>query len=83
MALIIYLFSVNTKTATIEQRNYFKKGDIVEIFGPNHNIIIHKLDKIFDEEGNEIDVVRHPKQIVKIKINDTINIDDMIRVKYN
>lgn len=78
---IVLDYNKDTKIATIQQRNYFKKGDIVEIFGPKHNIIIYKLDKIFDEDDNEIEIVRHPKQIVKIKIEDTLNVDDMIRVK--
>ena len=36
--------------ATIEQRNYFKEGDIVEIFGPNHDIITYKFNKIYAEQ---------------------------------
>ncbi|MBR6690813.1 MAG: U32 family peptidase [Bacilli bacterium] len=79
---IILDYDKETKIATIEQRNYFKKGDIVEIFGPKHNIITKKIDKIIDENNSEIEIVRHPRQVVKIKINDTVHIDDMIRVKY-
>ena len=78
---IVLDYDVKNKIATIEQRNYFKKGDIVEIFGPNHHIITKEIDKIIDEEGNEIDVVRHPRQIVKIKINDPVFKDDMLRIK--
>lgn len=78
---IIIDYNIETNIATIEQRNYFKVGDIVEIFGPNHDIITKKIDKIFDEDNNEIDVVRHPRQIVKIKIEETLHIDDMIRIK--
>ena len=78
---IILDYDENTKIATIEQRNYFKKGDIVEIFGPKHNIITYKLDKIIDDDGNEIEIVRHPRQVVKIKVEDTLYTDDMIRVK--
>lgn len=79
---IVLDYDDKTHVATIEQRNYFKKGDIVEIFGPKHNIITKRIDKIYDEDGNIIDIVRHPKQIVKIKINEHLDIDDMIRVKY-
>ena len=68
--------------ATIEQRNYFKKGDIVEIFGPKHDVITYTIDKIIDEDGNEIDIVRHPRQIVKIPINIELDNYDMIRIKY-
>ena len=80
---IVLDYDENTKIATIEERNYFKKGDIVEIFGPNHNIITKRIDEIIDEEGNNIEVVRHPKQVVKIKIDDHIEVDDMIRIKIN
>lgn len=67
--------------ATIEQRNYFKKGDIVEIFGPKHEVITYTIDKIIDEDENEIDIVRHPRQIVRIPINIELNEYDMIRIK--
>ena len=80
---IILDYDENTKIATIEQRNKYKKGDIVEIFGPEHNIITIKLDKIIDIDGNEIEVVRHPRQIVKIRIDETLFVDDMLRVKLN
>lgn len=66
--------------ATIEQRNYFKKGDIVEFFGPSIDTIKFRIDEILDEEGNEIDIVRHPRQIVKIKINYKLYKDDMMRI---
>ncbi|MBE6139120.1 MAG: U32 family peptidase [Firmicutes bacterium] len=78
---IVLEYDEETKIATIEQRNYFKKGDIVEIFGPKHNIITYKVDKIIDMDDNEIEIVRHPRQVVKMKIEDTIYTDDMIRVK--
>ena len=65
------------------QRNYFKKGDTIEIFGSGHNIITYKIDKILDEDDNEIEVVRHPRQIVKMQIKDTLYKDDMLRIKFN
>lgn len=68
--------------ATIEQRNYFKKGDIVEIFGPKHEVITYTIDKIIDEDDNEIEIVRHPRQIVRIPIDIELNSYDMIRIKY-
>ena len=80
---IITDYDDKNKIATIEQRNYFKKGDIVEIFGPNHNIITKRIDEIIDENGDIIDVVRHPRQVVKIKINESVQIDDMMRIKIN
>ncbi len=78
---IVLDYDKKNHIATIEQRNYFKKGDIVEIFGPNHDIITYKIDEILDEDNNIIDIVRHPKQVVKIKIDECLDIDDMIKVK--
>ena len=78
---IVLDYDEENKIATIEQRNYFKKGDIVEIFGPNHEIITYEFNKIYDEEDNIIDIVRHPRQIVKIKIDNRLDVYDMIRIK--
>ncbi len=66
--------------ATIEQRNYFKKGDQVEIFSPFHETIKITVDKILDTDGNEIEIVRHPKQIVKINVNSKLYKYDFLRV---
>ena len=78
---IVLDYNENTKTATIEQRNYFKKGDIVEIFGPKHEIITYEFNTIYDEDDNIIDIVRHPRQIVKISIENRLDVYDMIRIK--
>ena len=58
-----------------------KKGDKVEIFGPNHEVIDYEFDEIIDEDGNIIDTVRHPKQVVKVHIDNVLDVDDMIRIK--
>lgn len=71
------------KEAIIEQRNYFKKGDHVEIFGPNHGTICYVVSDILDEEGNIIDIVRHPRQIVRIFIDEKLEPYDMIRIRKN
>lgn len=70
-----------TKYATIEQRNYFKKGDVIEIFGPNMHIVDYIVDEIIDENDEIIDIVRHPKQIVKIKVETLIFPNYMLRKK--
>ena len=52
---------------TLEVRNYFKKGDIVQIFGPGMEEIEFEITKILNEDGEIIEVCNHPKDIVKIK----------------
>ncbi len=78
---IVLDYDDKTNLAIIEQRNYFKTGDEVEIFGPNISTISLKIKEILDEDNNIIEVVRHPKQIVKIKVNDKLYKYDMIRIK--
>lgn len=66
----------------IEQRNYFKVGDIVEIFGPNHEDYEFKINHIWDMDGKNIEIARHPQMKIKLKINKKIDKFDMIRIKF-
>lgn len=74
-------YDKDTSIATIEQRNYFKLGDEVEFFGPYKQDQSYKIDNIIDEEGNSIDIVRHPKQIVRIKLPFVVEKNDFMRIK--
>ncbi len=78
---IVIDYDRKNNIATIEQRNYFKKGDIVEIFGPHHETITYVFNDIYDKDNHLIEIVRHPKQVVKIRINDNLEKYDMIRIK--
>ena len=61
------------KELIIEQRNYFKKGDKVMIFEPNGDDYFMKIKDVKDETGNEIDVARHPKEIIRINCEKKIS----------
>lgn len=78
---VILDYDVKTKYATIEQRNYFKKGDIVEIFGPEIDTKVITISEIYDEIGNKLEIVNHPKQIVKVRINEQIFKNNLMRMK--
>lgn len=80
---LILDYDEKSKMLTIEQRNYFKKGDLVEIFGPNMNTIELTIDNIYDENNNLIEIVRHPRQIVKIKFDKKIPKYALMRIKKN
>lgn len=67
--------------AIIEQRNYFKINDTIEIFGPNKETKIITIKEMFDEDNNYIEVARHPKQIIKIKLENPVEKWDLIRIK--
>lgn len=67
---------------TLEQRNYFKPGDIVEFFGPNKEAITYTIpEELYDEDNNRIEVANHPKMIVKMKCPIELEKYDMMRLK--
>lgn len=78
---IVLEYDKKKKIAMIEQRNYFKKHDMVEIFGPKTGMISFKVEDIYDENKNLVDVVRHPREIVYIKINQPVEPYDLMRIK--
>lgn len=67
--------------ATIEERNFFKVGDVVQFFGPEIESFDYKIEKLFDENNNEIEVARHPRMIVKIRVNKELKPYNMMRIK--
>ena len=65
----------------IEERNYFKVGDVVEFFGPNMDIFEYKIEEIFDENWQKIDVARHPRMLVYLKATKPVIKNAMMRLK--
>ncbi|EIT0434662.1 U32 family peptidase [Staphylococcus pseudintermedius] len=72
-------YDKDNQMATIQQRNHFKPGQEVEFFGPEIQTFKQVVDKIYDEEGNELDAARHPLQIVQIKVDQPIYPNNMMR----
>lgn len=66
---------------TLEQRNYFKVGDVVTIFGPNTIRFNLKIEYI-KENDLFIDKANHPQQIIKIKCDKNVNKYDIMRVSF-
>ena len=78
---IVMAYNKDKKEVTVEQRNYFKTGDIVEVFGPNITAQTLTIPKIYDCDGNELEVARHPKQLIKFKCEIPLSKMDMLRIK--
>ncbi|UAS17038.2 U32 family peptidase [Staphylococcus pseudintermedius] len=72
-------YDKDSQMATIQQRNHFKPGQEVEFFGPEIQTFKQVVDKIYDEEGNELDAARHPLQVVQIKVDQPIYPNNMMR----
>lgn len=63
----------------VEQRNNFQVNSKIEIFTPSGKTIKYKIKKLYDIEDKEIEVARHPQQIVKIKIPFDVPKNSLIR----
>lgn len=67
--------------AIVESRNYFKVGDVVEFFGPNMETFTYKINTIYNDLDEEIEVSRHPKTLVKLPIPQILEKNSMMRLK--
>lgn len=70
-----------TSMVTITERNYFQTGDEVEIFGPNIKPFSFKMPDIYNEDGEKVNIGRHPEEILKFKLDKKVYPNDMIRIK--
>lgn len=79
---VVLDYDKENKEIILEQRNYFKTGDIINIFGPKKESFDLKVEYIKDEDGNIIDTARHPKEILRIPSEKIVEKNDLIRVKF-
>lgn len=75
-------YDKKNKLVKIYERNYFRVGDQVELFTPKGDSVTFIVEKLFDEEKNQIDVARHPDSIYYIYLDIDIDIGEysMIRL---
>lgn len=64
----------------IEQRNNFKVGDTIEVFGPNTIATKIKVDSIINEENESISVASHPQEVLYVKVPFKVEKNDILRV---
>lgn len=72
-------YDEKAEIATIEQRNRMFVGDEIEVFGPNKEFFVQKIEDMWNENGEEIDVAPHPQQIIKMKMKKPVENWDIIR----
>lgn len=77
------LLEQNDQLLKIEQRNYFKVGDFLEFFGPKTESIVIEVKKMYNSEHIEIEVARHPQEIIYIQTDLVIDDKCLIRKVVN
>ena len=60
-------------------KNYFKKGDRVQIISPKREVISFTMPDIYDSNGNIINVSNHPEEIIRFKLDIPVERLDMMR----
>ena len=76
---IVREYDKETGLATVEQRNKMVVGDEVEIIGPYTETMYTKIEKMYNEDGEEIESAPHPRQIVKLKVGVEVKENYMLR----
>lgn len=80
LALVID-YDKESKIATLEQRNKFSVGDVVEVFGPNTSVKSFEIKDILNDKDEYVESASHAQEIVRVKIPFKVSSDDIIRVK--
>ena len=75
------VISYDNNLIKIYERNYFKVGDIIEVFTPNGDHQEFVCDKLFNSDMEEIDVARHPDDIYYIEYKTDIDIPEYSMIK--
>ena len=65
----------------IEQRNKFSVGESIEVMKPDGANITVTVQRIVDEEGNDMESAPHPKQVLYIELGQTLAMYDILRRK--
>ncbi len=65
----------------IEQRNKFSVGEEIEVMKPDGQNLTVTVNRIVDEEGNEMESAPHPKQVLYIDLGQPLELYDILRRK--
>lgn len=79
---VVLSYDRKTKEIILEQRNFFKVGDIINIFGPKKESFNIKVSYIKDENNELLECARHPKQILRIPCDKEVSENDLLRVNF-
>ena len=79
---VVLDYDKSTKEIVIEQRNHFKVGDTINIFGPNKESFNLEVKYIKNEDGELVDAARHAQEIIRIPSDIEVSKYDLIRVNF-
>ena len=66
---------------SIEQRNKFCVGDEIEIMKPDGRDIAARVERILDEDGQDMESAPHAKQKLKVQLSEPAEKYDLLRMR--
>ena len=79
---VVLDYDKENKEIVIEQRNHFKVGDTINIFGPNKESFNLEVKYIKNEDGELVDAARHAQEIIRVPSDIEVSKYDLIRVSF-
>ena len=79
---VVLDYDEDNKEIVLEQRNFFKVGDSINIFGPKKEAFSIDVKYIKNEDGEEVDAARQPQEILRIPCDKKVDKFDLIRINF-
>ncbi|KXG76769.1 peptidase U32 family protein [Thermotalea metallivorans] len=76
---IVLDYDAHRQIATVEQRSRIFQGDVIEVIGPDMKMFTQKIDQMWNENDEEIEVAPHAQQVIKIKMSNPVKKYDIFR----
>jgi len=83
LAGIAQNYDKETKLLNVLQKNRFFVGDEVEFLRPFGKFHVQRIEEMFDDKGNSIEVANKPQSVVKIKVDCEIETGCVMRKAKN
>ena len=75
----VHKYEPTRSIALIEVKNIFHKGDEIEVFGPNVDNARFKVEYMFDNNWNSVEIANKPTQLLYVRIPFKVSSGDMFR----
>lgn len=81
-AALVLDYDKDNNIAKIYRKNYFKVGDILEVFSTEkYNGKTFNVEKLWDNKGNEIEIANRSDEILTMKVPFVLKVNDILRTK--
>jgi putative protease len=69
---LVKAYAADSRMAVVEQRDPFRVGDELEIIGPHTSPFTQRVEAMWNEQGERIEIARHPQEQVTFKVEQPV-----------